>query len=150
MHNSPTKLYGSNSQSRSFGRLYSLLTRPNGFSRAGLTFFVIFFCVQDKKVKKKQRLTKRDSNLNSQSSQIRKYKPVIKYLRDLRQQEYGFYIYFGFTNAKSRITKAETTLHNSSTKLYGSNSQSRSFREAVFVAALTFFCYLFLCSRQKK
>ncbi len=51
MHNSPTKLYGSNSQSRSFGRLYSLLTRPNGLAGLTLLFFVIFFCVQDKKSK---------------------------------------------------------------------------------------------------
>ncbi|CAN5334445.1 hypothetical protein BH11BAC5_BH11BAC5_29790 [soil metagenome] len=41
-----------------FGRLYSLLTRPNGFSRADpsewpgradLNLYVIFFCVQSKK-----------------------------------------------------------------------------------------------------
>jgi hypothetical protein len=85
------------------------------------SFCYLFFVSKTKKVKKKQRITKRGSNLNNQSSQIRKYKPVIKYLRNLRQQEQDLYFNLGYNKLKSRIKKAETTMHKSSTKLYVSN-----------------------------
>jgi hypothetical protein len=73
------------------------MAQPGGLD----LFFVIFFCVQDKK--SKEDITK----------------PV-----KMTPLEYP---------GTSRQQKKNTN----KTKLYGNNSQSRSFREAVFVAALS-------------